>query len=202
MSDPTTRAAARWATLIALPLTLIAGYGGYLALRPATATTVAAPRTPGPVPQTPVTMAAPALPAASRPFCRDLLQQAPRQLRDLLRRRVTAGPDQNLAYGEPPITMSCGVPAVTFPPTDTVYPLDGICWHRRETPTGTSWTTVDRRVPVQITLPAVYTKSSGDNPLLGAWMNDAQWVIDFSAPVVGAIPAAADNTVPAGCRAN
>ncbi len=34
------------------------------------------------------------------------------------RRPVTAGPEQNAAYGEPPITLACGVPAPAMSPTE------------------------------------------------------------------------------------
>ena len=49
----------------------------------------------------------------------------------------------------------------------------------------TTWTTVDRPVPVTVTVPNSYDAQ-------------AQWVIGFSAPVAGSLTAV--DTVPSGCK--
>ncbi|GGK28427.1 hypothetical protein GCM10010124_21290 [Pilimelia terevasa] len=188
MSDPLRRGAARTATLVALPVTLLAGLGVHQLLRPAAepaAVPAAAAPTPSAVPDTPVPMAARPLAGRAAALCRDLLAQLPARARDLPRRTVTAGPAQNAAYGEPPLTLACGTPPAVFPATTQLLRLDGVCWYGRGTPAGSAWTTVDRAVPVTLTVPP---------PADGA----AQRVIDFSAPVVGAVPAVADP--PPGCR--
>jgi hypothetical protein len=105
-------------------------------------------------------------------------------LRDRPRRPVTAGPDQNAAYGDPPITLACGVPPISLPQTADVYALSGVCWYSQPGDGGTMWTTVDRETPVRVTVP-------------GAYHSPGQWVIEFSAPISAALPRAA--TVPAGC---
>ncbi|GGJ76398.1 hypothetical protein GCM10010123_02960 [Pilimelia anulata] len=177
MSDPLRRGAARLATAVALPFALLAGVGGYLLLRPAPAEPdpPAAGAAPRPVPSTAVPMPAPRLAGAAAARCRELLAALPAVARDLPRRAVAAGREQNAAYGEPPLTLACGGPAATVPPTAQLLRLDGVCWYGRAGGTGSVWTTVDRAVPVTLAVPP---------PVDGA----AQRVIDFSAPVVGAIP--------------
>lgn len=192
--DRTTRQAAIWATVVALPLTVIVALAAISRLTPAdpaadpqAGADPSASASVAPVPTTPVQIAAPALDERAEIVCRALLSQLPGTLRDLRQRPVSAGAEQNAAYGEPPITVACGVPAATFAPTDLVYPLDGVCWHAAEQPDATVWTTVDREIPVQVTVPATY-----DEP--------GQWVIAFADTLIETVPSDAD-AAPRGCRA-
>jgi hypothetical protein len=191
--DRTTRQAAIWATVVALPLTVIVALAAISRLTPAgpdddpqAGSDPSASASVAPVPTTPVQMAAPALDERAEVVCRALLSQLPSTLRDLRQRRVSAGAEQNAAYGEPPITVACGVPAATFAPTDLVYPLDGVCWHAVEQPEATVWTTVDREIPVQVTVP-------------GAYEEPGQWVIAFADTLIETVPSDAD-AAPRGCR--
>jgi hypothetical protein len=179
MSDSTT--AARTATLVALPIAvgvalvsvrLLGGFGN------------AGPAQPKPQSTTPVAMTAPALDSQQAEACRTLVASLPTALRDRPRRPVTAGAGLNAAYGDPPITMTCGAARATVPVGGDVYVLSGVCWYPE--PAGaaaTSWTTVDRAIPVRVDVPNSY-ESQG------------QWVIAFS-PAASALPVAADT--PAGC---
>ena len=45
-------------------------------------------------------------------------RSCPATLRDLAARPVTAGPEQNAAYGDPPLTVACGVPGRRSAPAD------------------------------------------------------------------------------------
>jgi hypothetical protein len=193
VADPVLRRAARWATLVAVPLALLAGVASYAALGGASDPDAASPptvtpdtRTPAPA-SAPVTVPAPRLTGRPGVVCRALLSQLPDSLRDHPRRPVTAGAEQNAAYGDPPITVACGAPAASFPATDLVYALDRVCWHAANTPAGTVWTTVDREVPVRVTVPAAYEEPG-------------QWVIELSAPVIATVPSARSDRVPAGCN--
>jgi hypothetical protein len=163
VADQVTRSAARLAALIALPLALLAGIGTFVLLNNAFSgsaqppTEPSAPTTAPAVPSGPVSLPARALGEWEEVVCRALLSQLPDDLAGLPQRPVTAGPEQNAAYGEPPITVECGVPPVEFDPTDTVFPQDGVSWHARELADGGSvWTTLDREVPVRVSVPAGY----------------------------------------------
>lgn len=184
MTDSQTRSAARAAALIALPVAVAAGLivfavlGGYGARAPRP---TASPAT------GPVTMPAPDLTTQTATVCRALVAALPSALRDRGQRPVTSGPEQNAAYGDPPITLACG--AGTRPsidPTGDVYVLGGVCWY--ETPgagSATVWSAIDRTTPVTVTVPAGY-----DQP--------GQWVIEFSGPVGSSVPPRPD--VPFGCH--
>jgi len=197
--DDTTRRAALWATAVALPLAVLVGVVAFAQLRPeesAVRSDALPTATPRPQSTAPVTMAA--TPLAQRPatVCRALMSQLPTTLGDLLQRPVTAGPEQNAAYGDPAITVACGVPAPSFPPEDEVWVVNGVCWHQagqaghaeqaeqdgRTEPV--VLTTVDREVPVRVTVPRDY-----DPPL--------QWVAPLAEKVVASVPSTPDT--PAGC---
>ncbi|HEV7707554.1 MAG TPA: DUF3515 family protein [Asanoa sp.] len=182
--DRSTRQAALIATAVALPLALIVVLLSFWRFSPDDPK--AAPATPSPAAQatTPVPMAAPALSPRAATLCRALLSQLPQTIRDRAQRPVTAGTEQNAAYGDPAITLACGIPAPTFPPTDLVNLLDKVCWHSADTAGGTVLTTVDREVPIQVTVPKSYEAAG-------------QWAIVFSNPVIETVPKMA--TPPAGC---
>jgi hypothetical protein len=185
----TNRAAAIGAAAIAVPLALLVGVlmfaamGGFARAGGGTsAPTAAAPQ---PRSTSPLTVAAPTLAPRAETVCRALLSQLPEVVRQLPRRPVSAGPEQNAAYGDPAITLACGGPAPTFAATDTVYVLGQVCWHAAPQADGTLFTTVDREVPVRVSVPAAYDQA-------GWWANE------FSAPVIAAVPSASH--IPFGCR--
>lgn len=174
------------AALIALPLALLAAFVVFQVMRPGSSPAPEAAASPSarPMATSPVTVAAPSLGERQATVCRALISQLPEQVRDLGRRPITAGHEQNAAYGDPAITVACGVPAPTFPPTDDVFVLDGVCWHQVTGPDGAAWTTVDREVPVTVTVPNAYQQA-------------AQWTINFSATVIATVPSA--KQTPFGC---
>lgn len=183
MTDPDTRRAAWIATLVAVPIALLAG----LALWP---------RDPGPPEPTPspsqaaptssASMDARELTTRAATVCRGLIAMLPATtLGELPRRPVTAGPEQNAAYGH--VLLRCGVDAVTLPDTstETVYPLSKVCWVPKRVRGGTVWTTLDREVPVSVTI-----EGSPDET--------GQWVTALSRYVVKTPPG---GDPPSGCRA-
>lgn len=165
------------ATVIAVPVALLAGVVVYNLGQPASSS-------PNVQATGPVTLPAPALAARTAAICQALVDKLPAAVRTKQRRPVTAGTGQNAAYGDPAMTMQCGVPAAVYPPTDELYLLDDVCWHYRQDGDKTVWTTVDREVPVQVTVPGSPTGSS-------------QWAIAFSRPVAQAEPPLKD--LPSGC---
>lgn len=164
------RSATRVATLVAIPLALMAGFVAFQVLKPDVQDTG------------PVTVPAVQLDERQTVVCRALMARLPDQVRDRQRRPVTAGPEQNAAFGDPAITVTCGGKEPVFAPADIVYPLSGVCWIPDAS--GTRWTTVDREVPVVVTVPEEY-----DPP--------GQWVAAFSASIDQAVLFA---DAPWGCK--
>ena len=185
----TTRGAAVWATVVAVPVAVLVGLLMFWRLAPHT--DAGAQPTPSvspavAVPSTPVRMAAPKLSARTARICLAVTSQLPQSVRDLPARRVTAGPEQNAAYGEPPITVACGVPQPTLceradgghpgcvPLDALLLQMNGVCWYGLDGPASDVFTTMDREVAVQVTVP-------------GSYQQTAQWANEFSDAVVRTI---------------
>jgi len=174
VSNDARRSASRVATLVAVPIALLAGFVAFQVLKPAD---------PKPQETGPVTMPAKVLDGRQTEVCRTLLARMPDRVRDRQRRQVTAGQEQNAAFGDPAIKLACGGEAPSLAQTDFVYRLSGVCWLPDSA--GTRWVTVDREVPIVIEVPAGY-----DSP--------GQWVTAFSGAISAAVPPA---HVPSGCKA-
>jgi len=137
---------------------------------------------PRPQSTAPVSVAAPPLSAEQAAACRALIARLPATLDGLPRRPVTQGTGQNAAYGDPPVTLACGAAPVPSNVTEQPFELSGVCWYPLRRADATVWTTMDRQVPVAVTVPASYEPPG-------------KWVIELSAPVRAAVPAA-----PTRCR--
>ncbi|MBM0235229.1 DUF3515 family protein [Micromonospora sp. STR1_7] len=185
--DRTIRGAALLATLIALPVTLLVAVLAFAKLSPDAPAAAPSPSatTSRAQSSTPVEMAAPALAARPATVCRALVSQLPQTIRDLAQRPVTAGPEQNAAYGDPALTVTCGGTEPTVPATDEVWRVNSVCWHPVEQGDATVLTTVDRETPVTVTIPNSYQQ-----PL--------QWAAPISSTIVATVPSG--GAVPAGCR--
>lgn len=181
MPDPVTRSAARLALLIALPIALLAGVAAFWRLGgfdgPRAAGGSATPEVGA---GSPVPMPSRSLASGDATACLALIAHLPGNVRGLVQRPVTAGQEQNSAYGQPPIMLRCGgVPLPSLAPDATIWNLSGICWYAETSqPDATTWTTLDRRVPVAITLPSKY-EGQGD------------WVQEFTGPIVAWVPSLA-----------
>ncbi|WP_405426515.1 DUF3515 family protein [Micromonospora sp. NBC_00617] len=185
--DRTIRGAALLATLIALPVTLLVAVLAFTKLSPDTPAAAPSPSATTPRVQStaPVEMAAPALAARPATVCRALVSQLPESIRDLAQRPVTAGPEQNAAYGDPALTVACGGTEPTFPPTDEVWRVNSVCWHPTEQGDATVLTTVDRETPVTVRIPRSYEQA-------------LQWAAPISSTIVATVPSGGD--VPSGCN--
>jgi len=172
-ADPDRRRAARIATLVAIPAALLAGFISLWATgvfsRPDTG---------------PVAMPERELSAEATGICQAVIANLPETVLDAQRRPVTAGAEQNAAYGDPPLTLACGTEQPTVELTATVFGLSGVCWYAEEAAGETVWTTVDRVVPVTVTVPG---------PAEGA----SQSVIAFSDAIRRHDPRS--ETAPTGC---
>jgi hypothetical protein len=198
--DRTTRTAALWATAVAVPVAVLVGVLIVVRLIPS-ATPDAGPGTtatsPAAVPAAPVPVAAPKLSPRAAEVCLAVTSQLPSAIRALPERKVTAGPEQNAAYGEPPITVQCGVPQPAMCPTvaggSGCVPLDtellimnAVCWYAAPGSQANVFTTMDREIPVRVSVPATYQQP-------------AQWANEFSDILVETDPSRTSG-VPSGCR--
>jgi hypothetical protein len=197
--DNTTRIAAIWATAVAVPVVLLVGAVAFFLVKPAPETDPA-PAASGlaAVPSTAVEVAAPTLTGRAAQVCLAVTSQLPDRIRNLPARKVSAGPEQNAAYGEPAITVACGVPqpkmcATVDDTSGTCVPLvadvllmNRVCWHYAEAAGQTTFTTMDREVPVRVVVPTAYDKR-------------AQWANEFSDIVVETDKSITEG-VPSGCK--
>src|SRR4051794_2076576 len=150
---------ARLATLVALPIALVVGILVYLGLRPTDTPHQPTAASPAPgAPQNTAPVAVPASPLAGRPtlVCRALLARLPERLGDLGRRPVTAGAEQNAAYGDPPVALTCGVPGPSAAPDAQFLRLSGVCWYAVPGAQDTVWSLQAREVPLRVSVPARY----------------------------------------------
>ena len=198
--DSATRSAALWATLIAVPVALVVGLVVFWQVVPDNSEKAAAPAASAPaaVPSTPVRMAAPKLDERTTQVCLAVTSQLPTTLRDLPGRKVSAGPEQNAAWGEPAITVACGVTQPVMcervdggapgcvPLDATMLVMDGVCWWAKDGPATDEFTTMDREVAVRVSVP-------------GSYQQTGQWANEFSVPVVKTVKSRATG-VPSGCK--
>lgn len=150
-NDQTARSARRAATVVAVPLALLTGFIAFQVLKPSPAPEPQASPSPQPQSTEPVTMPALALSEQQTLVCKAFLSRLPDSVGPDKRRQVTAGQEQNAAFGDPPVTVACGGAQPTFPPTDPVVSTNRVCWHADDA--SRSWTTTDRQVPVTVTVP-------------------------------------------------
>ncbi|MGC5021093.1 DUF3515 family protein [Micromonospora sp. DT47] len=185
--DRSTRRAALMATLIAVPVTVAVAGFAFAKLAPDSPAAAPSPTatSAGPQSTAPVEMAAPALAQRPATVCRALVSQLPETARDLAQRPVTAGPEQNAAYGDPAVTVSCGGAQPTVGATDDVWTVNRVCWSAKEEADATVLTTVDREAAVTVRVPRSYGQA-------------LQWAPPFSDTIVAAVPSG--GTPPAGCR--
>ncbi|WP_435829744.1 DUF3515 family protein [Micromonospora costi] len=187
-ANPSNRRAALIATLVALPITLVVAGITFAQLSPDDPAPTPSPSASTTRAQStaPVEMAAPALATRPATLCRALLSQMPDSIRDLRQRPVTAGAEQNAAYGDPALIVACGGAEPAIPATSDVWTVNKVCWYAAEQDDATVLTTVDRETAVTVRVPRTY-----DQPL--------QWVSPISDTIVASVPSGGD--IPAGCRA-
>ncbi|MEH0840948.1 DUF3515 family protein [Micromonospora sp. CPCC 205711] len=186
--DRSTRRAALVATLVAVPVTVAVAAVAFAKLAPDSPSAAPNPTVTSARPQAtgPVEMAAPALAARPATVCRALVSQLPDTIRDLGQRPVSAGPEQNVAYGDPAVTVSCGGASPTVGATDDVWTVNKVCWFAKEETDATVLTTVDRETPVTLRVPRSYGQA-------------LQWAPPIADTIIAAVPSG--GTAPAGCRA-
>jgi Protein of unknown function (DUF3515) len=117
-----------------------------------TATTPAAKALPG------ITAPAPPAPdAATSANCTELISALPVQLGKLDSRPVFSNSAAVVAWGDPPVVLRCGVAEPAGYRNDSeLQTIDGVDFYVAQTPATTVWTTVDRPVYVEISVPTNY----------------------------------------------
>lgn len=172
------RKAARLATFVAIPVTLLAAFGAFNLIGNSQA-----------VATEPVGIDVPEMSEKEFEICRALVSVLPTELGDLQQRPVegrAGAAEVGAAWGDPAVTMVCGVDPVEVSDTDQVYRLSNACWFAEESDEGTVWTTVDRQEPVQLFVPVDH-ESPG------------QLATSLSKPIDEKIPAAEEELIPTGC---
>jgi len=158
------RSAARLATLVAVPVTVVLlavavlaerhGGSGAEPVAPASS----APATAKASKALPSVKVAPppALSAAQQRACQDLISALPTDLGDLPARPVDSSSPYVAAWGEPAVTLRCGLPRPpSFIATADVQQINGVTWFPERRGATTAWVVVDRPVYVEVLVPAV-----------------------------------------------
>jgi hypothetical protein len=186
VATSSTRSAGILAASIAIPIAVVFGlivfftfYGKVHSIAAASAT----PSASASADTSPVAMPVPALSAKNKQMCLAFVAALPTALRNLPERHVTAGPEQNAAFGTPAITAECGAPEPQVPADAEIYSASDVCWYAQEGKTSTVWTTLDRVVPVAVTIPNTYD-------------GQAQWATGFRDAIVSGI---LSKTTPYNC---
>jgi hypothetical protein len=154
------RSAARLATLIAVPLTVVLlalavfaeRHGGGSGAQPiAPANSAPAKKALSSVKVAPP----PALSPAQQRACQDLISALPTDLGDLPARPVESPSPYVAAWGEPAVTLRCGVPRPpSFIATADVQQINTVAWFAERRGPTTAWVVVDRPVYVEVLVPA------------------------------------------------
>ena len=97
----------------------------------------------------------PAATAAAAPLCAALVAALPDEIDPGVRRRpVVREAGRTAAWGDPAVTLECGVPEPDRP--DEPAEVNGVRWTVRDIGAGFRWTTSDRGVFVAVDIPDRY----------------------------------------------
>jgi hypothetical protein len=178
-TDPIRRQAARTATFVAIPVA-----AALVAISVWTYGRTSEAAAPAPEATSAVTLSpAPLAPDAVGP-CRTVIANLPDTIQNHKRRPIKGDAESSAAFGDPPITLSCGVAVPAIDPTTVVYPLGGVCWAAFPGSGNTIWRTVDRKVGLEVVVP-------------GASDGSAQSVVPLGSAITGAVARVANP--PTGC---
>jgi hypothetical protein len=173
-SEKKSRLPAIVATAVAVPVAVVAGVLVFNAIAPEAE----------PVHEdlSPVSVEVPALSEEDAVVCLALTATAPVAAGGLPARPVEGGAgaaESVMAYGDPAVVATCGVDQVAVEDTALVYQLNGVCWYSDEA--GLVWTTLDRQVPVGVSVP-----EANEQPV--DVLNDLSTVIGDKVPASAEAP--------------
>jgi len=178
-SEKKSRLPAIMATVVAVPVAVVAGIAVFNAIAPEADVDSAQEDL------SPVSVTVPELSEDAAVVCLALTATAPDAAGGLHARPVEGGAgaaEAVMAYGDPATVATCGVEPVAVEDTALVYKLNGVCWYSDEA--GVEWTTLDRQVPVGVSVP-----ESAEQPV--------DVLNDLSTVIAAKVPAAAE--APTGC---
>jgi hypothetical protein len=154
------RSAARLATLVAVPVTHVLLAVAVVATRHAgsgaepVAPATSAPASAAALPSIKVAPPPP-LSAGQQQACQELISALPTDLGDLPARPVDSPSPYVAAWGEPAVTLRCGVARPpSFVATADVQQINGVSWFAERRGPTTAWVVVDRPVYVEVLAPA------------------------------------------------
>jgi hypothetical protein len=91
---------------------------------------------------------------AAVPVCASVVTALPSSLAGAVRRETQPASTSTAAWGDPAVTLVCGVPAGS--PRDEPYEFDGVRWAMHDVGSARTWTTLGRAVNVVVTIPDHY----------------------------------------------
>ena len=109
----------------------------------------------------------PSVPDSVRETCAALVAALPGEIDPgVARRPVVAATDRTAAWGDPAVTLECGVPEPDRP--DQPTRVNGVTWSVRDIGAGFRWTTRGLAVFVAVDIPDAYDNGAElVNPLAG-----------------------------------
>lgn len=103
---------------------------------------------------TPVALPPPPSPPES---CNALATELPARVSGQERRSTDPSSPATAAWGDPPISLRCGVPLPAgFQPTSQLLTINGVDWLPETLTDGVRFTTVGRAANVEVTVPSTY----------------------------------------------
>lgn len=87
--------------------------------------------------------------------CQDVLTNAPIRLLGQLQRETTPSDAAAIAWGDPPIVLTCGDQSAIAPDAQVIE-VNGIDWAVQSSDSGTVFTTYQSSPTVQLRVPAAY----------------------------------------------
>ena len=105
---------------------------------------------------TPVAVPSPAPEVAAA--CTQLVQALPDKVLDAKRRKTSPESPLTTAYGDPPITVTCGVtpPAGMAEAQSQCFQVNGVGWFAKEVTNGVIFTTIGRALYFEVAVPSKY----------------------------------------------
>ena len=95
--------------------------------------------------------------------CAALIAALPVEVDPGVERRPVSDGMLTAAWGDPPVTLACGVPLPDRP--EERVTVNDVVWSVRDIGAGFRWTTLELTVPVAVEIPDVYSGAEIVNPL-------------------------------------